>query len=102
GLAAFAAHLPARRPGVIGANVGANKDAGDRIGDYVAGLARLWGRADYFTVNVSSPNTPGLRTLQTCEALAELTGRVAEARRALAGHAPVFLKVAPDLDAAEI
>ena len=93
---------PKARQGVVGANIGANKDSDDRIGDYVTGLKRLWGLADYFTVNVSSPNTPGLRALQTGEALAELLGRVAEARAALAGPAPVFLKVAPDLDDAGI
>jgi len=102
GLEAFAGRLAAGRTGVVGANIGANKDADDRIGDYVAGLKRLWGLADYFTVNISSPNTPGLRTLQTGDALSELLGRLAEARRGLAGHAPVFLKVAPDLEATEI
>jgi dihydroorotate dehydrogenase len=102
GLERFAANIVRRGPGVVGANIGANKDADDRIGDYVTGLKRLWGLADYFTVNVSSPNTPGLRALQTGEALSELLGRIAEARAALPGRAPVFLKVAPDLDDAEI
>jgi dihydroorotate dehydrogenase len=102
GLESFAANIARPRRGIVGANIGANKDAADRIGDYVAGLTRLWGLADYFTVNVSSPNTPGLRALQTGAALAELLGRVGEARRGLAGHAPVFLKVAPDLDEAEV
>jgi dihydroorotate dehydrogenase len=102
GLERFAGHLGRHGGGIVGANLGANKDAEDRIGDYVAGLRRLWGLADYFTVNVSSPNTPGLRTLQTGEALAELLGRVAEARAGLDGQAPVFLKVAPDLADAEI
>jgi dihydroorotate dehydrogenase len=102
GLERFAANLGRRGVGVVGANIGANKDAEDRIGDYVIGLRRLWGLADYFTVNVSSPNTPGLRALQTGAALTELLGRLAEARSGLAGHAPVFLKVAPDLDDAEV
>jgi dihydroorotate dehydrogenase len=102
GLDAFARRLAHPRRGLIGANIGANKESGDRVADYVTGLRRLWGLADYFTVNVSSPNTPGLRALQSGEALAELLGRVAEARRGLAGHAPVFLKVAPDLEAAQI
>ena len=103
GLEAFAANLSRRRrAGVVGANIGANKDAADRIGDYVTALERLWGLADYFTVNVSSPNTPGLRALQSGDALAELLGRLAEARAALAGAAPVFLKVAPDLKADEV
>ena len=105
GLEAFAARLAGRaRTGVVGANLGANKDSPDRIGDYVAGLKRLWGLADYFTVNISSPNTPGLRTLQTGEALDDLLGRLAETRAALRGAAdpPLFLKVAPDLAEGEI
>jgi dihydroorotate dehydrogenase len=102
GLDAFAANLGRHGPGVVGANIGANKDSADRIGDYVTGLTRLWGLADYFTVNVSSPNTPGLRALQTGDALAELLGRVAETRATLAGSAPVFLKVAPDLNEADV
>ncbi|QUD86498.1 quinone-dependent dihydroorotate dehydrogenase [Phenylobacterium montanum] len=106
GLEAFAGRL-ARRPrrGVVGANIGANKDAADRIGDYVTGLKRLWGLADYFTVNISSPNTPGLRALQTRQALEELLGRLGEVRAALKGSGtdfPIFLKVAPDLEDAEI
>ena len=102
GLKPFARRLARRGLGVVGANIGANKESADRIGDYVTGLTRLWGLADYFTVNVSSPNTPGLRALQTGEALQELLGRVAEARGRLGGGAPIFLKVAPDLEAADI
>jgi dihydroorotate dehydrogenase len=98
GLDAFAARLVRRpRRGVVGANLGANKESADRIGDYVTGLKRLWGLADYFTANVSSPNTPGLRDLQGQAALEELAGRIAEARADLPGSYPVFLKVAPDL-----
>jgi dihydroorotate dehydrogenase len=101
GLEPFAALLAARRgrKGVVGANLGANKESADRIGDYVTGLRRLWGLCDYFTVNVSSPNTPGLRDLQSLAALEELAGRLAEARAALnrARDYPMFLKVAPDL-----
>jgi dihydroorotate dehydrogenase len=102
GLEAFAPRLARRGPGVVGANIGANKDAVDRAQDYVTGLKRLWGLADYFTINISSPNTPGLRALQTKAALEELLGRLAEARAALPGRTPVFLKVAPDLDDAEV
>mgnify|MGYP000913318458 CR=1 FL=1 len=106
GLVAFAANLAARRhKGVVGANIGANKDSDDRVGDYVTGLRRLWGRASYFTVNISSPNTPGLRALQTKEALEDPLGRLDEARRALkaeGGDCPVFLKVAPDLEDGEV
>jgi dihydroorotate dehydrogenase len=70
----------------------------------VTGLTRLWGQADYFTVNISSPNTPGLRDLQSRDALEELTGRVAEARATLraTGNYPILLKVAPDVAEAEV
>ncbi|MDB5446081.1 MAG: pyrD [Phenylobacterium sp.] len=104
GVEAFAARLARRGPGVVGANIGANKDSDDRIGDYVTGLTRLWGLADYFTINISSPNTPGLRALQTRAALQELLGRLAEARDALPreGRVPMFLKVAPDLEDGEV
>ncbi|MGE7199133.1 quinone-dependent dihydroorotate dehydrogenase [Brevundimonas naejangsanensis] len=101
GLELFAARL-ARRPTrtAIGANLGANKDTEDKAADYVAGLKRLAGLADYFTINISSPNTPGLRALQGREALDDLLGRIHEARPA--DGAPVFLKIAPDLIGEEI
>ncbi|MEN5228889.1 quinone-dependent dihydroorotate dehydrogenase [Brevundimonas naejangsanensis] len=101
GLEPFAARL-ARRPTrtAIGANLGANKDTEDKAADYVAGLKRLAGLADYFTINISSPNTPGLRALQGREALDDLLGRIKEARPA--DGAPVFLKIAPDLIGEEI
>jgi dihydroorotate dehydrogenase len=104
GLEAFAAGLGDRRKGVIvGGNLGANKETEDKAADYVAGLSRLDGLADYFTVNISSPNTPGLRALQGREQLDDLLGRVAEARGPGKGkRAPVFLKIAPDLTVAEI
>ena len=107
GLDAFARRLEARRgrPGPVGVNIGANKDAQDRTADYVTVLRRLWPLADYFTVNISSPNTPGLRNLQSADALDDLLGRVGEARAQLRGAGkdkPVFLKVAPDLEGADI
>ena len=105
GLEVFAGRMASRpRKGVVGANIGANKDTTDRADDYVKGLTRLWGLADYFTVNISSPNTPGLRGLQTRAALEELLGRLREAREGLKadGDFPVFLKVAPDLTDVEI
>jgi dihydroorotate dehydrogenase len=104
GLEAYAARLALRGPGVVGANIGANKDTEDKAADYVAGLQRLWGMASYFTINISSPNTPGLRALQTRAALEDLLGRLAEARAALPQDlaVPMFLKVAPDLEADEI
>lgn len=104
GLEAFARRLDARPPGVVvGANLGANKETEDKAADYVLGLNRLAGACDYFTINISSPNTPGLRALQGREALDDLLGRAAEARAGgVAPKTPVFLKVAPDLSGAEI
>ncbi|MBO9547305.1 quinone-dependent dihydroorotate dehydrogenase [Caulobacter sp.] len=108
GLEPFARSLLARKSkgGVVGANIGANKDATDRIQDYVTGLTRLWGLSDYFTANISSPNTPGLRALQTKAALEELLGRLSETREALkvssGADYPIFLKVAPDLEDGEV
>jgi dihydroorotate dehydrogenase len=82
-----------RTRGIVGVNVGANKDSGDRIADYVNGVRLLAPVADYLTINISSPNTPGLRGLQDEGALDEL---LAEVRKAGA-EKPIFLKVAPDL-----
>lgn len=102
GLEAFAARLERRRgPGVVAANVGANKDSADRAGDYVTAMTRVWPHCSYVTANISSPNTPGLRGLQERGALEELLGRLDEARKTLTaahGRRPLFLKVAPDLD----
>jgi dihydroorotate dehydrogenase len=104
GLEAYASRLARRGKGVVGANFGANKDSEDRIADYVTGLMRLWGLASYFTANISSPNTPGLRALQTKAALEDLLGRLAETAGALPpeGARPMFLKVAPDLEDGEV
>lgn len=103
GLDAFADRLAARaaRGGVVGANVGANKESKDRPADYVLGMGKVWKHAHYVTANISSPNTPGLRGLQERGALEDLLGRMCEARGALEGahgKRPLFLKVAPDLD----
>lgn len=98
--AAYARLLECRRMnGVVGVNVGANKDSADRIADYVSGVRAMASVADYLTINVSSPNTPGLRGLQDAGELNALLSAVREARRA--DGPPVFLKVAPDLDKAE-
>ena len=104
GLDAFAARLDRRPSGVVvGANLGANKDTEDKAADYVAGLKRLAGRASYFTVNISSPKTPGLRALQGRAQLDDLLGRIDAARPAtVPARVPVFLKIAPDLIADEI
>lgn len=85
-----------RAGGPIGVNVGANKDSDDRIADYVSGVQAMSAVADYLTVNISSPNTPGLRALQDQGALDALLSAVAEAREP--GGPPIFLKVAPDLE----
>ena len=82
--------------GIVGVNIGAGSDSTDRIGDYVSGIARMAQVASYFTVNISSPNTPGLRDLQAPEALAALLTRAQEARAA-APHKPLLVKLAPDL-----
>jgi dihydroorotate dehydrogenase len=89
---------PAKRGGVLGINVGANKDASDRIADYVHGITRAAPLADYITINISSPNTPGLRDLQHGAALRDLLAACTAAK----GSTPIFLKVAPDLDPAAI
>ncbi len=87
---------PTRRAGPIGVNIGANKDAADRIADYATGARACAAVADYLTINISSPNTPGLRALQGATALGELLAGV------LPCPVPVFLKVAPDLDRDEV
>jgi dihydroorotate dehydrogenase len=88
-----------RMHGVIGVNVGANKDSADRIADYAEGVRAMSGVADYLTINISSPNTPGLRQLQDEGALRELLSAIREARPKKGP--PIFLKVAPDLGKSE-
>jgi len=85
---------------VLGINIGANKDATDRIADYEAGVRGMGPLAQYLTVNISSPNTPGLRALQDRGALDELLGRVMAARGQ--SGPPILLKVAPDLEPADL
>ena len=97
---ALARLLRRRRRGIVGINVGANKDAADRVADYAAGVAAMAPVSDYLTINISSPNTPGLRALQEAAALDALLERAMAARGAKGP--PIFLKVAPDLDRAEI
>ena len=93
------------RGGIVGVNVGANKDSVDRVADYVQLIEAFAPVASYFTVNVSSPNTPGLRNLQQAAALDDLLAKVIDARervRASAGDTPVLLKIAPDLTLSEL
>ena len=95
----------ANQGGIVGVNVGANKDSVDRVADYVRLIETFAPVASYFTVNVSSPNTPGLRNLQQAAALDELLAKVIDARervRQNAGDSPVLLKIAPDLSLAEL
>jgi dihydroorotate dehydrogenase len=87
-----------RRGGIVGVNIGANKDSADRTADYVTLVQQLGPVVDYLSVNVSSPNTPGLRNLQARATLDDLLARVVEARDALYGHpVPLLLKIAPDV-----
>jgi len=105
GLENFARNLENRRTNsrssVVGANVGANKTSKNRTADYVTCIDRLYGLCDYFTVNISSPNTPGLRALQSKAALEDLIGQVLDVRsnkqRTGSGRTPILVKIAPDL-----
>jgi dihydroorotate dehydrogenase len=107
GSQAAAQNLRARREGgIVGINIGANKDSSDRIGDYAWCFSELAPLADYVTANVSSPNTPGLRGLQNRDELAKLLGIMTNARAKLFDNTPsartmrkpILLKIAPDLD----
>jgi len=105
GVEAFANNIERRQTTnlhtVVGANVGANKNSDDRPADYVTCIDRLYGLCNYFTVNISSPNTPGLRALQSKAALEDLIGRVLDVRSAKqengADRTPILVKIAPDL-----
>ncbi|MGN6750719.1 MAG: quinone-dependent dihydroorotate dehydrogenase [Xanthobacteraceae bacterium] len=94
------ARLRGMTSGIVGINVGANKDAPDRVADYVQLIENFAAVASYVTVNISSPNTPGLRDLQQASVLDDLLARVIDARERVArnaGPTPVLLKIAPDL-----
>ncbi|HTZ65928.1 MAG TPA: quinone-dependent dihydroorotate dehydrogenase [Roseiarcus sp.] len=96
------ARLERRPRGIVGVNLGANKDAADRVEDYALGVKTFAPLADYLTLNVSSPNTPGLRDLQRREALDDLIARVLAARGETEPRRPLMLKIAPDLDARDL
>jgi dihydroorotate dehydrogenase len=106
GIAPFVANLARRRarPGIVGANVGKNRDTADGAADYIAGIEAIGALADYLVINISSPNTPGLRALQAREQIEELLARVQEfRRRETAGlRPPLLVKVGPDLDEGEV
>jgi len=107
GLECFAPRMIRRfgMPGIVGANIGANKDSEDRVQDYVTGLQVLLGHADYFTINVSSPNTPGLRGLQDKQELSNLIGQLKSTRDEIeptGRQTPLLLKIAPDVSDGEL
>ncbi|MGQ0484080.1 MAG: quinone-dependent dihydroorotate dehydrogenase [Hyphomicrobiales bacterium] len=104
GHAAALARLAARRRGAkpVGVNLGANKDSSNRIADYVAGIEAFSEIADYLAINISSPNTPGLRSLQSRAELQSLLARLNEARAQQTRRPPMLLKIAPDLRGDEL
>jgi dihydroorotate dehydrogenase len=102
GQEAALARLRDRPQGIVGVNLGAGRDSKDRIADYAEGIARMAEVASYVTINISSPNTPGLRDLQAPEALDILLKRVQEARAATSRKPPLLVKLAPDLADADL
>jgi dihydroorotate dehydrogenase len=94
--------LQKRPKGIVGVNVGANKDSADRIADYVEGIEQFHPYADYITINISSPNTPGLRGMQSARELEQLLSRIVAARTACRSRVPLLLKIAPDLNDEEL
>jgi dihydroorotate dehydrogenase len=99
GMAALARRLKVReKSGILGINIGANKDSEDRIADYRTGFAKLAPFADYVTVNISSPNTPGLRGLQNRDELRALLATLTLERSQRGWRVPILLKIAPDID----
>ncbi len=90
------------RMGVLGVNIGRNKDQADPVIDYVEGVRAFASKADYLTVNISSPNTPGLRQLQDKAYLSDLLAAVLQERASHSTYVPIMLKVAPDLDHGQI
>ncbi|MGC2632115.1 MAG: quinone-dependent dihydroorotate dehydrogenase, partial [Rhodomicrobium sp.] len=103
GHAAAKARLKAQPPkGILGINIGANRESADPIADYAAGVRALGAQASYLAVNISSPNTPGLRGLQAPDRLNALLEAVMEARASLPRAVPVLVKLAPDLQGEDI
>ncbi|WP_417310737.1 quinone-dependent dihydroorotate dehydrogenase [Devosia sp.] len=100
--AAFARLKGAHVGAILGVNIGANKDSEDFVADYVTGIGRFSEVADYLTINISSPNTPGLRNLQADEALARLLDACLKARSKAPVRVPMLLKLAPDLDETQL
>ncbi len=103
GLDRVVARLEPRRGngGIVGVNIGRNRDSADAVADYAEGVRRTASLADYLVVNVSSPNTPGLRDLQARAVLEDLLGRLLAARAETGASVPLLVKIAPDLSAEE-
>ena len=101
GLEAYAQRLAHRGGGLVGANIGRNKNSDDALDDYVIGARRLAPLCDYLSINVSSPNTPGLRALQSADALSALISAVQKAMAETGSAPPLFVKIAPDLTEAD-
>ena len=103
GMEAMASRLAGRpRRGILGVNIGANKDSANRLEDYRAAFAHLAPLADYIAINVSSPNTPGLRSLQNRDELERLLTTLSEERVQQNLQTPLLLKIAPDLEPSEL
>ena len=102
GVEAATARLQARGAGVVGGNIGKNKESVDAIADYVTALRVIYPQVDYITVNISSPNTPGLRALQAGDELRALVKAVQAERAGFTERKPIFVKIAPDNDAAAL
>lgn len=102
GLDAAVRNLQKPQHGIVGANIGKNKTSEDAVADYVTGLRGVYDDCDYITVNISSPNTAGLRDLQQGDALAELLSALLETRATFATRKPLFVKIAPDMDDAQL
>ncbi|MDA0261048.1 MAG: quinone-dependent dihydroorotate dehydrogenase [Proteobacteria bacterium] len=106
GLEPFVEKLRSRNPqagGLVGANIGANRGSPDPVEDYATGFSAVAGLVDYVTVNISSPNTPGLRDLQKEQALSGLLDRLVNIRANMVGDSvPIVVKIAPDLDDDEV
>ncbi len=98
GLEAAVRNLKKPQHGIVGANIGKNKTSEDAVADYVTGLRGVYENCDYITVNISSPNTAGLRDLQQGDALAELLSALLETRATFATCKPIFVKIAPDMN----
>lgn len=102
GVEAAVARLQSRGPGVVGGNIGKNKESADAIADYVTALRAIYPHVDYITVNISSPNTPGLRALQAGDELRALVKAVQAERATFITRKPIFVKIAPDNDEAAL